>query len=269
MRHLTREQFNSVFEQAIGERLPGAADQGVYEQSATQKFAIGARKQVKDSWTFHYSKATVALPVLSTFRLSGCQKSMLAADEKTLTVGALAGQKQITIPDTTSPVNFYSGGTIECWGTAYAFFELHRIASSTATNGTTVTLTLEENLLNTLIIGHGVVPMPSIYNQVGPMGATYAGREYAAGISLIPVTINNFFWLLTWGPCMIGMQALGWPEDAVGCMDVFAWQDGTVAHLKAWGVGTDIGGGNSPQRVGTGLYRGDYGASRIMLKLDP
>jgi hypothetical protein len=268
--HMTRQQFDAITELIHGERLPGRPDQGIYGVSAIQNFKIGARRQMKDSWVFHYCKATAALTATENhYRLAGCQKSMLLADELTLAVGALAGQKLITIPDTTSPVNYYQGGTIECWGTAYAFFELHRIASSTASNGTSVVLTLEEPLLNTLIIGHGVVPMPSVYAAVGPMGVTYARREYAVCLPMVPVSLNNYFWGLTWGPCFMGMQASGWPEDADDCMDVFAWQDGTVAHLKAWPANTDVGANTSPQRVGTGLYRGNYGASRIMLKLDP
>jgi len=267
---MTRQQFDELAEFVHGERLLGRPDQGVYVESAVQNFKIGARKQVKDSWVFHYSRASVALPYMTgQYRLAGSQTAILLANELIMTVAAAAGQKLVSIPDATSPVNYYQGGTIEVWSVAGTRYELHRIASSTVSDGTDVVLMLEENLLYTIAVGEMVLPMPSIYYAVGPMGVTYARREYAACLAMIPVTINCYFWGLTHGPCTVSCQALGWPEDAVDCMDVFAWQDGTVAHLGAWGVGTDIGAGTSPQRVGTGLYRGDYGASRIMLKLDP
>ena len=270
MSHMTRQEFEAITELVHGERLPGRPNQGIYEESAIQNFKIGARRQVKDSWVFHYCRAAVALPYMTgQYRLAGSQTAILAANELIMTVAAAAGQKRVTIPDATSPVNYYQGGTIECWSVAGTRYEFHRIASSTVSDGTNVVLTLEENLLYPIAIGEMVLPMPSVYYAVGPMGVTYARREYAACLAMIPVTQYNYFWGLTWGPCMISCQALGWPEDAVDCMDVFAWQDGTVSHLKQWPANTDVGANTSPQRVGTGLYRGDYGSSRIMLKLDP
>ncbi len=268
MTRMTRDQFDKLGEHTFGERFSGRPDQSIREISSTQNFKIGARK-VDKRWVLHYARASVAIPVATgMFRLAGCLTPILAANELILTVAAAAGQKLVTIPDATSPVNYYQGGTIECWPAA-GTFDLHRIASSTATNGTTVTLTLEENLVNALAVGRMVCPMPSPYYATGPMGAVYAGRQYAIGLPLVPVAINNFYWAITWGEVFLSCQGGGWPEDAVNCMDAFAWQDGTVAHLRAWGVGADIGGGSSPQRIGTGLYSGDYGTGRIMLKLDP
>ena len=270
MRHITRTEEEQIVNSILGERLPNAAEQGIYEESATQKFKIGARRQVKDSWVFHYCKASVALPFMTgQYRLAGSLTAILAANELILTVAAAAGQKRITIPDATSPVNYYQGGTVECWGVAGTRYEFHRIASSSASDGTNVILVLEENLLYALAVGEMVLPMPSIYRAVGPMGAAYAGRQYACCLAMIPVTVDSFFWGLTYGPCFISMQGGGWPQDAVNCMDVCAWADGTAAHLGKWGAGTYDGAGTSPQRIGTGLYQGDYGTGRIMLQLDP
>lgn len=276
MRHLTRDEYMSVFEQAIGERLLGAPDQGIYEESLTQKFKIGARKQVK-GWVLHYCRASVAIPsATGKFRLAGNLHPALGdaavregpTKEVILTVGAPAGTKLITIPDLDSPVNLYQGGTIECW-TTVGTFEFHRIASSTVSDGTSVILTLEENLVNALVIGNMVAAQPSRYYATGPMGVTYARRETAVCLPLVPVTIDYFYWGITNGQVLLSCQAGGWPGDAVDCKDVFAWQDGTVAHLGAWGANTYDGAGTSPQRVGYGLPSGDYGSGNIMLQLDP
>lgn len=270
MNRMTRQEFDAIGEAICGARLAGRPNQGIYEQSAVQNFEIGASKKVKGSWTFHYCQVSVALPVMTgQYRLSGSLSTIVAANELILTVAALAGQKVVSIPDAASAVDYYRGGTIEIWSVAGTRYEFHRIASSTVSDGTDVLLTLEENLAYAIAIGEMVLPMPSIYRAVGPMGAVYARRQYAAGLSLIPVTINYYSWLLTYGPCFISCQGGGWPQDAVDCMDVFAWQDGTIAHLGAWGAGTYDGAGTSPQRVGTGLYQGDYGVGRIMLQLDP
>lgn len=265
----SRAEIQQAMDLMVGERLRGRPDQSIYEASPVQNFKIGARRQVKDSWVFHYAQAKAAMDLdVYTGRLRSCQKAMLAANELVLTVAAPAGQRFATIPDAVSPENYYQGGVAAFW-TVAGKRDDHRIASSTASDGTKVILTLEENLLTTMAIGDNVTPMPSIYKEVGPMGVTYPTREYAVGITKILVPIDYFFWLLTYGPISISCQASGWPEDAGSCMDAFAWQDGTIAHLKAWPAGTYDGAGTSPQRVGTGLFRGNYGTGRIMLQLDP
>ena len=265
----SRAELEVIANEILGERLPGRPDQGVFEESAVQNFKIGSKKRVNGS-TYHYNRASVALPKMTgQYRLAGSLTAILAANELIMTVAALAGQKLVTIPDAASPVNYYQNGTIEIWSGGGTNYEFHRIASSTASDGTNVILTLKDNLLYDIAVGEMVLPMPSPYYAVGPMGAGYAQRQYAACLSPIPVTIDHFFWGLTYGECFISCQGGGWPQDAVGCMDVFAWQDGTIAHLAAWGAGTYDGAGTSPQRVGTGLYQGDYGTGRIMLQLDP
>ncbi len=265
----TRNDFNAAFQWMNGQKLPGRYEQGPREESAIQNYALGARKFF-DNWTFHYMRASVAIPVASgKFRLTGSKTPILAANELTLTAAAAAGQKLVSIPDAASAADYYQGGTIECWPSAAGTFELHRIVSSTASDGTNVVLTLSEALQFALAIGDLVVPMPSIYYATGPMGVTYPQREQAVGLPLIAVQAGYFYWGITWGEVLLSCQASGWPEDAAACMDVFAWQDGTVAHLAAWGAGTYDGAGTSPQRVGHALYSGDYGTGRIMLQLNP
>jgi len=272
MRHLTRAQYIGVFEQALGEKLPGAADQGIYEQSVVQKFKIGARRQEK-GWVLHYCRASVALPDINKYRLVGNLVPALGdaavregpGKEVLLTVAALAGQKLITIPDLDSPVNLYQGGTVECW-TLASIFEFHRIASSTASNGTSVLLTLEDPLANTLAIGSMVAPLPSIYYATGPMGVTYAARETAVCLALVPVTINYFYWGITWGQVFLSCQADYWPGKLASDKDAYVWQDGTVATLGKWAPAAGV---PSPQRIGYGLPSGDYGSGNIMLQLDP
>jgi len=252
-----------------GEILPGRPEQGIREESAIQNYRIGSRR-VEKGWVLHYARASVAIPSVSgKFRLAGSKTAMLAANEILLTAAALANQKIVSIPDAVNVVNYYQGGTIECWPSVAGTFELHRIASSTVSDGTNVVLTLEDELDNALAIGDMVAPMPSSYYATGPMGVTYAQREQAVCLPLIPVTALYYYWGITWGDVFLSCQAGGWPEDAVACMDVFAWQDGTVAHLAAWGAGTYDGAGTSPQRVGNALYSGDYGTGRIKLQLDP
>lgn len=265
--HPTHEQFDTMLAEILGERLPGRPIQGIYAESAVQNYKIGSRRREK-AWSLHYCRASVAMPYTNKYRLAGNLTPALAANEIVLTVAAAAGQKDVTIPDTTSAVNYYQGGTIECW-TTVGTFEFHRIASSLATDATSVVLTLEEVLVNALAIGNMVLPLPSIYYATGPMGTTYPRRETAVSLALIPVTILYYYWGITYGQVFLSCQGGGWPGDAVDCKDVFAWQDGTIAHLAAWGAGTYDGASTSPQRVGYGLPSGDYGSGNIMLQLDP
>lgn len=266
---MSRTQFDILGENLFGKRLLGRPDQDIREESLIQNFQIGSRR-VDKGWVFHYCRAAAAIPAVSgKFRLAGSRTPMLAANELILTVAAAAGQKLITIPDAVNIANYYQGGTIECWPSAAGTFELHRILSSTDSNGVTVTLTLEEDLDFALAIGDMVAPMPSMYYATGPMGVAYANRTQAVCLPLIEVTNGYYYWGITWGDVFLSCQAAGWPEDAAKCMDVFAWSDGTIAHMAAWTAGDYTGAANSPQRVGYGLYSGDHGTGRVMLQLDP
>ena len=57
----TRAEIKQAMDMMVGERLPGQEDQSVYEQSAVQKFLIGAKRKVDDG-TFRYSQALAAWP---------------------------------------------------------------------------------------------------------------------------------------------------------------------------------------------------------------
>ena len=272
MRHISRTEEEQIVNSILGERLPNAQDQGIYEESASQKFKIGARKWVK-GWTLHYCRASVALPYTNKYRLVGNLTPALGdaaplegpGKEVILAVASPAGTKNITIPDVDSPVNLYQGGTIECW-TTVGTFEFHRIASSTESNGTSVVLTLEDPLVNALAIGNMVAPLPSPYYATGPMGVTYPRRETAVCLALVPVTVNYFYWGITWGAVFLSCQADFWPGKLVSDKDVYAWEDGTGATLGKWAPAAGV---PSPQRIGYGLPSGDYGSGNVMLQLDP
>ena len=273
MEHYSRNDWSRAVELVVGERLPGRPVQDIYVESAVQNYKIGARRQEK-LWVLHYCRASVALPYTNKYRLVGNLTPALGdvpsplegpGCEVILTVAAAAGQKNITIPDINSPVNLYQGGTIECW-TSVGTFEFHRIASSTVSNGTSVVLTLEDPLVNALAIGNMVAPLPSPYYATGPMGVTYPTRETAVCLALIPVTVNYFYWGITWGPVFLSCQANFWPGKLASDKDAYVWQDGTAATLGKWAPAAGV---PSPQRIGYGLPSGDYGSGNIMLQLDP
>ncbi len=268
----SRAEIQQAMDLMVGERLRGRPEQVPYVESAIQNYKIGARR-VERQWVLHYCRASVALPYTNKYRLAGNLVPALGdtaplegpGKEVILTVAAPAGTKLVTIPDLDSPVNLYQGGTIECW-TTVGTFEFHRIASSTASNGTSVVLTLEDNLVNALAIGNMVAPLPSPYYATGPMGVTYPTRETAVCLALIPVTINYFYWGITYGPVFLSCQANFWPGKLASDKDVYVWQDGTVATLGKWAPAAGV---PSPQRIGYGLPSGNYGSGNIMLQLDP
>ena len=260
----SRAELEEIANVILGERISGRPEQGVYEQSAAQNFKLGASRKVKGGWMLHYCRAKNAITL--PYRLAGNLSQVLAANELILTAGAAAGQKRVSIPDTTSPVNFYAGGKIECWP-AGGTFEFHRIAASSASDGTNVVLTLEDPLITALAVGDMVLPTPSIYYATGPMGVEKQQFETAVAMPLIPVTAGYFYWGITWGPVFLSMQGGQWPGHAVEEKDVYCWMDGTGAVADAFG---GIAAGTSaPQRVGYGLPSGDYGSGLIMLQLSP
>jgi len=270
MRHITRLELGTIINNILGERLPNVGPQGIYAESATPKYKVGARLPVPGGWVLHYCQAMKTLGTFHYMRLAGSGNVMDAGNEfLALAVAAPAGQNRITIVDATSPLNYYENGLAECWHGGAC--QQHRVKSSTATVGGVVVLTLYDNLLTALdtIPGDSVSLSPSPYRNVAVMGGTgdlagHAGFVTAVGLPLFDITDNYYAWIVTWGPVSISMQGGNGPDEAAVRKDVFCHTDGTCADAQFASFLNQ-----SAQRVGYGLPAGAYGHSQIMLQLDP
>ena len=268
-------------------RLPGAilapavsltgAEQYYDEQSEVQNFDFGSR-MVVDERTFHYSRAGAALVAPCTYRLA------VNADLNAATTWGMALNVDIAVGDVTCTItpgvgygevpntiglNELVGGWIEIWGAANAFAWRRIIGNTAILVGVpaTMVVTVDRPFNFIVVAAAGVAALHrSIYRNT-QTGGVYPGVESANGLAPIPVTIGNFFWLQTWGPCFIAPQ-FNAPGFAVGSRDVYLGANGSVLDkLAAEALGANI----SPQRIGYAMGASTLadGNSDIMLQLAP
>lgn len=268
---------------------PAVSIDGVYqeydEQSETAHFTIGSR-MVVDERTYHYSRATHAIGANGTFYLSVITDQYLAVSEQltiapaslvdtsSLVVGNAAGQFQGGDVDADELV----GGWLEIWPAAHPNYIIwRRITSNTAQVAgapASITFTVDRPLNFAVAVGSLVGIHPSIYRAVqSSFDAGLGFYQVAVGLPPIPVTIDYYFWLQTWGPCWIGASLLEWPlGHAANFVDLYfsTNEGGSRSSLQpAAACGGAIATAESPQRIGYALGAGNYGPGSMMLQLAP
>lgn len=168
--------------------------QGILQESAVQYYPIGLR-YAKDDRVFRYSKAGGALTAMK----AGHQ-GHVATECNTVAVAYAAGATKIAIldGDVTHGVDYYANGYIWIMDLVTGIFRMHRIKSSTASNGTSVTLTLDDPLTHDVGASTWITAWPSIYSNILGGDSTKMSNVV---VPLIPVTSDYYFWGQTWGPC--------------------------------------------------------------------
>jgi hypothetical protein len=251
------------------------------EVSAIQNLTLGSALKV-DERVYHYARAGGALVAPCTYRLqvNGDIQSPVTWGMALAAPGIALGASSCNVthgnyglPVATSvAANELVGGWIEIWGAANAFM-WRRITSNTASvlgNPATLTITVDRPFNIAVVAGAGVVALHrnDYFNVVmGGSVPAIVGYESAVGITPIPVPINNFFWLQTFGPCFIASQ-LGNPGAVINFRDVYYGAAGTIIDkLAAEGAGANIG----PQRIGyiSGASTNGDGNNDVNLQLAP
>lgn len=271
-------------------RLPGRilapavsltrVDQFYDEVSPVQNFTLGSR-MVGDERTFHYSFAPVALVAPCTYRLHISADQILQVNDRLSVAPAVVALDTTIVVDIASvappgggafqagtvAANELVGGFIEVWPVAGgARFMWRRIIANTAAVAgapTSITITVDRPFNLAAGIASGVTIHPSIYRNVRFPAA--AGFESAVGLPPVPVPINNYFWLQTYGRCFVSPTG-AWPGSVANFRDVYFHSDGCINSSLGEGIG---GAGPSPQRVGYVVGAGNYGTAEIMLQLAP
>lgn len=140
-------------------------------------------------------------------------------------VAHVVGETKIVIVDNTSTVNQWAGGYYMPRVHPYSS---HRILSSTAHDGTNVTLTLERGLLTELASGgRGFLnqhPYSKLSCQLPNAGDTFVS---AMGVNLVTAVAGTYMWVQSWGPCYVtgGDELLG---KAATIRTATFHQDGTL-----------------------------------------
>lgn len=267
---VSRRDIATIVGQVAGERLPNQLDQDIFEQSATQKFVIGSPK-VLDERVYRYTKAITALVAPCTYRLVVATDQILAISDL-LSVAPAAPAGGVTI---NLAVGTFQGGVVakdefksgwaEIWPVAGGNqFMWRRIVANSAVSAGNFSITVDKPLNLAVGVASLVVVHPSIYRAVKmATDAGLAGFQMAVGVPPIPVAINNYFWLQTWGPCVVGPTG-AFPLSIADYVDVYLHSDGCIHSSKGEAIGTN----ESPQRVGYVIGAGNYGTMSIMLQLE-
>jgi hypothetical protein len=253
-----------------GKQIAGTSDQSIYEDSTTQKFELGSKREEYER-TFRYTKAGAALAGLARLL---CNPNYVPGAtghedvdgfEGVLNAAASIGDLYVDLADTTvRAANYYQGGWIFIYGTTV--FHQYRCVKSDAGTGVYVRCYLDKAVYEEdITVAMGVTPYLSPYSAVKQVGATNAGFESAVGLNLVPVASASYFWMLTRGPCIVTPTGGTWPGSAANLRAVYMNNaDGTLQP----GTVSDPSAGYQYIGYLLGTTINTYGDLHIMLELE-
>ena len=206
--------------------------QGLYEESSTPKFAIGAKLELGDNRVFRYSYASAAITVGKVVSTDSAQ--LIVADINGVFTAAAAGSTEISVTDATLSsvaLNHYAGGYLGNITNG----EQYRIKSNTAASSNKVTFTLYDGIATAVAASDDYMLYGGPYN--GVITATVAGGDYdrVVGINPIAVTSGYYFWLQTRGIAF----ALNDAAAAVVLGDNLQLSDSTAGTVQTQDTGID------------------------------
>ena len=206
--------------------------QGLYEESSTPKFAIGANLELGDNRVFRYSYASAAITVGKVVSTDSAQ--LIVADTDGVFTAAGAGSTEISVTDATLSsvaLNHYAGGYLGNITNG----EQYRIKSNTAASSNLVTFTLYDGIATAVAATDDYMLYGGPYN--GVITATVAGGAYdrVVGVNPIAVTSGYYFWLQTRGIAF----ALNDAAAAVVLGDNLQLSDSTAGTVQTQDTGID------------------------------
>jgi hypothetical protein len=252
----------------VPHEVVGKVRQSIMKDSLTALYRIGT-KYVQDRRTFRYCKAGAALGGVMRGAING---NIIPGDTGTPGYEGAAGYAwaagdtvlQVSDTATTHTADYYADGYMTVFSTQ---FETHYIKSSTASDGTSLTITIDTPLDAAVAAsGVGVTLYPSMYSNILAAGGVQADFEAFVVVPPCAVTSGYYFWGQTLGPAWVTAHGGTWPGAGACLRDVYFHTDGTIDPATIRDVGT-----LSPQRAGY-LYSPSatsaYGDAHIMLQLE-
>ena len=203
--------------------------QSVWAQSTRPMYPVGTRTQV-GLRVFHYCRARTALGNKRGEGDGGVLLEMLNA-----AAVANAGDLSVNLVTVLPVVNEYIGGYFAAFDAAAVLpaVTLVRIRDNDAPVGANTLFHLQDPLPRAVrIAGADSCDVHhNIYNNVttragGPVGSS---SQSAVCIPLIDVTLGNYFWGQTWGPCLGIAHAVGGLGAVASESGVWFSDDGSIA----------------------------------------
>jgi hypothetical protein len=172
--------------------------QGLYQESSTPKFAIGAKLELGDNRVFRYSYASAAITVGKVVSTDSAQT--IVADANGVFVAAAAGSTEISVTDATLSsvaLNHYAGGYFGNITNG----EQYRIKSNTAASSNLVKFTFYDGIATAVVASDDYMLYGGPYNGVitATVGTGDTAYDRVVGVNPIAVTSGYYFWLQTAG----------------------------------------------------------------------
>lgn len=187
---------------------PAHPTQREYEQSLSQKYALGCRWALDDGRTYHYAKAGAAALVAGDLIQSPTLGGSSATVQTDLTPTAAAvGVQDVTVTLSTdaATLNQYADGwcAVSDGSAAQGFGNMYKIKGNDVGGaGSTCVLHLERGLTVAWTSSTRVSIMTNPYNLVIQAPIT-TPTGLIMGVPNIAVDINYYCWLQTWGMCNV------------------------------------------------------------------
>lgn len=249
-------------QQTFGANLTGV-EQGINEESSTQNFRIGTRRQIGNR-IFYYCQAASSqylFPAYAAYNIN----TMAETGQIVAAVAANANQVTLTAVGTVTANQFAEGWLVVETGT-FGYFPYYQIKSNTA-GASTYTVTIYDKFVHAMSTSDEVVSvMPSEYygvdsirayvveNQDWPAWENYVNPvcvPLAVDSADLTITASYYFWGQTWGPCLLmNVEAHG---ASNGERTMWWYRDGSVSYTEEAGF--------SNQRAGYLLPNAYYSAS--------
>jgi hypothetical protein len=233
-------------------------DQGIYEESSTQKARLGTRLVVGDR-VFRYARLATSANVnagtllccpdpVASHSDNICKASVQTAGANFITCSASAGNE--------FTANQYAEGYVAVGSTGLGGGGImYRVKSHAS--GAAVPFYLYDNVATAVAAGPAGL-IPCLYNKVLQGNAEAA---LGAGVAPVAVTTGNYFWCQTWGPAAVKCSA----SHAAGLILRVGVSGGAASVVAITEL--TVGGGPIGQNFNVAAVGSD--ACPVMLKINP
>ena len=248
---------NFVTNRVGGDGTGSKAGQGIYDESATAKFAIGEKLEFADGRCFRYGYTAAAVNASELVSQDVSASSLIENDNIVIAAAngfsPAAGSLKLQITLASKTANQYSGALLQIANDgADGIGEgiQYRIKTNSATGATTpgkVDIELYDPIKVTLTTASDIAIVGGLwYNLRGALGgAADATKDYIiSGVSPIAFTANYYGWFQTAGIALISCDT----ATAVGVN--LTLSDSDVGHVQLKDAETE-------PLVGYSLYAGD------------
>ena len=176
--------------------------QDYFEQSATQKYDLGARYVLPDGRAFRYARAGAAALAAGELQQSAVAGGTTTYQNDLTPSAAAAGATIVSVTTVTDAItaNTFAGGylAVTDGGASIGQGEMYKIVSHTGGAAGALLFTLDRGLTTAWTTSSRITIIRNPYDLVVQAVVT-TPTGMALGVPTIPVSINYYCWLQTWG----------------------------------------------------------------------